>query len=197
MTPPVNRVSNQMASFLEPDGQQSRTPTYICSILLPSHLLARSTKHTQKPLQTTDNFHSPFTRHRNRHGGGVALYTRTNLPATRLHQLKTAEEEWIWTRTKIDDNIILTFCLYLPPNLTSERLEQFINRFTDSVCLAQTYSPTTIIITGDFNAGNIFLEDQSENHSGITHFDTKLYVIYSLNLVSNDKYTNQTDRNHR
>ena len=141
-------------------------------------------EHVHESLYKLDNFHQPFTRHRNRHGGGVALYTRTNLPTTRLHQLETGEEEWIWTKTKVDDNVILTCCLYLPPNLSSERLERFIDTFTDSVSLAQAYSPTTIIITGDFNTGNIFLPDDTRNHSGVTAFDIKLYdAIYSLNLT--------------
>ena len=80
--------------------------------------------------------------------------------------------------------MILTCCLYLPPNLSSERLERFIDRFTDSVSLAQVYLPTTIIITGDFNTGNIFLPNQAQNHSGVTPFDIKLYdAIYSLSLT--------------
>ena len=134
-------------------------------------------------LYKIDNYHPPFTRHRNRHGGGVAIYTRTNLPTMRLDGLETDGEEWIWTKTKVDNNVILTCCLYLPPNLTSDRLDHFINRFTDSVSLAQAYSPATIIITGDFNAGNAFLQDQTINHSGITHFDIKLRdALYTLNL---------------
>ena len=134
-------------------------------------------------LYKIDNYHPPFTRHRNRHGVGVAIYTRTNLPTMRLDGLETDGEEWIWTKTKVDNNVILTCCLYLPPNLTSDRLDHFINRFTDSVSLAQAYSPATIIITGDFNAGNAFLQDQTINHSGITHFDIKLRdALYTLNL---------------
>ena len=102
----------------------------------------------------------------------------------RLRELEIDDEEWIWTKTRIENEVFLICCLYLPPNLTSERQEQFISAFTDSVCLAQTHSPTSIIITGDFNTGNIFLEDHTECDSGITHFDISLQdTLYTLNLT--------------
>ena len=44
----------------------------------------------------------------------------------------------------------------MPPNMTADKQDDFIEKLTDSVTQAQTFSPTAIIIIGDFNAGNIF-----------------------------------------
>ena len=77
-----------------------------------------------------------------------------------------------------------TYCLYLPPNLTADRLSDFLDRFTDSVTAAQSFSLTSILVLGDMNAGNIFLESQHTMHSNITTFDIKLKdTIETLNLT--------------
>ena len=103
-----------------------------------------------------DGYHPPFTKHRDRNGGGVALYTHASLPIKRLNELELEDEEWIWAKVKIQNFTILVCCIYLPPNLTASRLQLFIDRFLESASLAQTHSPATIIILGDFNAGNIY-----------------------------------------
>ena len=129
------------------------------------------------------NFHSPFTKHRSRQGGGVAIYTRNHISTCRLPELDCPEEEWIWTKTKINDEIILTCALYLPPNLTNDRLEQFISNLTDSVTSAQRIPNATIVVLGDFNTGNIYLTSD-ELHSGITPFDRRLNDTFEiLNLT--------------
>ena len=72
---------------------------------------------------------------------------------------------------------ILICCLYLPPNLDSNRLDHFIENFSESVSLANTYPATTKIILGDFNAGNVYLKhtNQGLKSSGIDAFDSKLF----------------------
>ena len=129
------------------------------------------------------NFHTPFTKHRSRQGGGVAIYTRSHTPTCRLPELDCPNEEWIWTKTKIHGEIFITCALYLPPNLTNDRLETFINNLTDSITSAQRIPNATIIVLGDFNTGNIYLTN-GESHSGITQFDRRLKdAIESLNLT--------------
>ena len=129
------------------------------------------------------NFHAPHTKHRTRHGGGVALYTRNHMTTSRLHELESPEEEWIWTKTKVNNEIILTCGLYLPPNLTQDRLDRFIDNFTNSVTAAQRFPDATIIILGDFNIGNIYLPS-NVTHSGTTAFDVKLNDTFeSLGLT--------------
>ena len=129
------------------------------------------------------NFHAPYTKHRTRHGGGVAVYTRRHMSTRRLPELECAEEEWIWTKTKVKNETILTCALYLPPNLTHDRLERFIDNLNNSVTAAQRFPNAIIIILGDFNTGNIYLRNNAM-HNGITTFDVKLNDTFeSLGLT--------------
>ena len=52
-------------------------------------------------LYKLDKFHAPLTKHRNRHGGGVAVYVSTALPVRRLHLTETDDFEWIWCLVKM------------------------------------------------------------------------------------------------
>ena len=125
-------------------------------------------------LYKLHNFHDPFTRHWNRNGGGVALYTHSSLPIKRLHELELDDEEWIWAKIKTQKLNLLVCCVYLPPNLSSHRVQLFIDRFSESISLAQTHSPDAILLLGVFNTGNVYLDQDIYNHSGITPFDHKL-----------------------
>lgn len=125
-------------------------------------------------LYKLDNYHAPLVRHRNRSGGGVALYAHSSLPIKRLKELEIGEEEWIWAKISLYKFSLVVCCIYLPPNQTTTRLQEFIDRMTESISLAQTYSPTAIMILGDFNTGNIYLDQTKYKHSGITTFDHQL-----------------------
>ena len=127
-----------------------------------------------KSLYTLEGFHTPLTRHRDRHGGGVAIYVHKSLPYQRLTQLEVGNEEWIWSKIKTKQFTLLICCVYLPPNLTAERLHDFNDHFTESVCLAQSHSPTATLLLGDLNTGNIYLDESTYNHNGITSFDRLL-----------------------
>ena len=141
-------------------------------------------KNVHPSLYELPNFHPPFLNNRTRHGGGTATYIRTNISANRVTDLELDGEEWTWAIIKLNDSTILTCCLYLPPNLNADRLSDFLDRFTDSVTAAQSFSPTSILVLGDMNAGNIFLENQHTMHSGITSFDIKLKdTIETLNMT--------------
>ena len=128
---------------------------------------------THPTLYNISGFHAPMTRHRDRKGGGVALYCHSTLPITRLTEFENNEEEWIWAKVKTNNITLIFCCLYLPPNLSASRLDSFLDNFSEAVSIAHAHNPTSIIILGDFNAGNIYLQNQ-HNHSGITSFDNKL-----------------------
>ena len=135
-------------------------------------------------LYELPNFHPPFLNNRTRHGGGTATYIRANISARRMPHLELEGEEWTWTSFKLNGSTILTCCLYLPPNLTADRLSDFLDRLTDSVTAAQSYPPTSMLVLGDMNAGNIFLGNQYTMHSGITNFDIRLRdTIETLNMT--------------
>ena len=84
------------------------------------------------------SFHSPITKHRNRHGGGIALYARASLPIKRLSALELPGGEWIWAQIGITDSSINLCSTYVPPHLSALRQTEFLYRFSDSVAMAQT-----------------------------------------------------------
>ena len=68
--------------------------------------------------------------------------------------------------------------------MTADKQDDFIEKLTDSVTQAQTFSSTAKIIIGDFNAGNIFLDMQTHGRRTVTVFDTKLKdTLDGLNLT--------------
>ena len=128
-------------------------------------------------LYRLDNFHAPLAHHRNRHGGGTAIFAHKSLPITQIRNLELDScEDGVWCKISIARASILICCLYLPPNLNANRLEQFIDNFSESVNLANSYPSTATVILGDFNAGNKYLRHphQIPESSGITTFDHKL-----------------------
>lgn len=124
-----------------------------------------------------NNFQSPLVRHRNRSGGGVAIYFHTSLAATRLPDLEIGDEEWIWAKVRFGKISLVVCSIYIPPNLTSDRHEEFVLNFAESLSNAQRYNPTAVIIMGDFNAGNCFLTNTLLKHSPISTFEWKLKSI--------------------
>ena len=125
-------------------------------------------------LYRISDFHPPLTRHRDRRGGGTALYAHSSLPFSRLPDLELPGEEWIWASIKTRNANVIICSVYLPPNPTADRQQDFIDRLTDSIALSQAYNPSAIFVTGDFNTGNIFLPQASYRNSGITIFDHRL-----------------------
>ena len=71
----------------------------------------------------------------------------------------------------------------MPPNLSSNQYSTFLEKLNESVCLAQLYSPDNIIILGDLNAGNTFLDKKYTNHSPFTPYELNLHdELSTLNL---------------
>ena len=119
-------------------------------------------------LYHIDGFHAPLTKHRTRHGGGVALYVHSSLPVQRLEHLEVGNEEWIWAKVKTKSCTLIICCLYLPPNGTANRLLNFIDNFSEAVCQSQRHAPSTTLILGDFNAGNAYLDGEVQSLSSVT-----------------------------
>ena len=62
--------------------------------------------------------------------------------------------------------------------------KNFLDKSTDSVTQAQRYTPSEIMILGDFNLGNVYLKPEHRNHSGISNFDILFQdTIYGLSLT--------------
>ena len=135
-------------------------------------------------LYTMKAFSPPFTKHRTRRGGGVAIFARTNISCTRLQELEWDDLEGVWVKIRTKKETVLICCVYLPPNQRSTDFRLFLDKLSDSALEAQKHHPSIIVIMGDFNLGNIYLNPDFKNHSGVTHFDFIFQdTINSLSLT--------------
>ena len=148
------------------------TATHAIDILALSETKLDDTVHPN--LYRITGFHSPFTRHRNRNGGGTAIYAHSSLPFSRLPELELPGEEWVWTTIKTKYSTLIICSVYLPPNPSAQRQQEFIDHLTESITLSQAYNPTGLFVTGDFNTGNIYLPPSDNRNSGVTAFDHRL-----------------------
>ena len=64
------------------------------------------------PLYYMDGFSQPLTKHRDRHGGGVAIYAKNNLAVTRLIDLELDAIEWIWAKVRTSGHKFIVCCVY-------------------------------------------------------------------------------------
>ena len=92
-----------------------------------------------------------FRRDRNRHGGGVALFSRTTFSCKPRPDLSSANGEDLWIETSISAKKVLLAVIYRPPNQSAAELRTFLDNLELSLtkALRSTY---TVILLGDFNA---------------------------------------------
>jgi len=85
-----------------------------------------------------------FRRDRNRHGGGVMVYTKSSVSATRRTDIETTcEVLWVELSTRTSKVLLGTY--YHPPSSTPEYLTQLE---LSLACIPESY---TVILCGDFN----------------------------------------------
>ena len=63
----------------------------------------------------------------------------------------------------------------IPPNLSSSHYSSLLAKLSQTIALAQTYSPRNIIILDDFDAGNTFIDPKFTNHSPIMPYESALH----------------------
>ena len=136
-------------------------------------------KNVHPSMYHLPGYSEPLTRHRTRHGGGVAIYTRSNLAVHRLSDFESTDIEWIWARVKIGPNTVIVCCTYVPPNPTAQQQFDFSDQLRENVLKAYAFNASCIVILGDLNSGNIFLDDITVTHSGISGFDRVLFDTYA------------------
>ena len=62
-------------------------------------------------LYTLSSFSQPFTKHRNRRGGGVAIFARKYISCTRICELELEEVEWVWVKTRVKNGTLMICCV--------------------------------------------------------------------------------------
>ena len=83
-------------------------------------------------LYAIDGYHAPLTKHRTRHGGGVALYVHSSLPFQRLKDLEVGNEERIWAKVKTKSFTLIIHC---KRNLQADNLSTNLDPFRIGVAV--------------------------------------------------------------
>ena len=95
-----------------------------------------------------EGFQAPFRNDRNRHGGGVAVYVKNHISASRLGIFNHSSLESIWLKIRNKNNILYFNCTYRPPSSSVE----FWDELYECVCCVKDLNMPPIIIMGDLNS---------------------------------------------
>ena len=93
------------------------------------------------------NFSPPILKNRNRHGGGLAVYSRSNIGVKRREDLEINGLEVIWVELRLSGRRILIGGIYRPPNSDFSvwtKIEETIDK-------AKATNINDIYLLGDYN----------------------------------------------
>ena len=104
-------------------------------------------------LRIESYHHPPFRRDRkqDRHGG-VCVWVRESIIASRLFNLEPNDSECIWLDIRINNKRFIVGFYYRPPEDTLASIERFTRDLDNSISQALRLNSNGIILTGDFNA---------------------------------------------
>ena len=94
--------------------------------------------------------------------GGVCLYYKDSIPLKRRSDLELMDET-IVAEINLNRKKIIYLLSYRSPNQSPFELENYMKKLESFLLKASLENPSTIILTGDFNARSPFLWDQ-ESH---------------------------------
>ena len=95
-------------------------------------------------------------KHRSRHGGGVILYIKEDIPYQRKKNLENKNLEHIACEAIVGSEKYLINVIYRPPNETPEAHDQFISNIEDTLIKINKHKADTRLLCGDFNFGSNF-----------------------------------------
>lgn len=106
-------------------------------------------------------------------GGGVAIATRSDLIATRLHNFETnvllIEDAWI--KIKLGDSYLYVCNVYISPQAP---LDSYIAQFERVRSVIQTIEPNaTVLLLGDFNLPEIWWYEENGFMEALIHTRSK------------------------
>ena len=145
-------------------------------------------------LNITD--YNMFRKDRQSHGGGLIVYTKSNLACIHRDDLETEEIETLWLEVKNNKQkpFLLCYC-YRPPSATSTWMESFESMMELAILEAKE-----IIVMGDFNV-NVMNDSSSTRNwllttgsSNLTQLVTKpTRVTPTSETLIDHAYTNTPD----
>ena len=94
------------------------------------------------------------TRHRDRHGGGIMLFIRDNIPYCRKETLESKTIEHVAIDLNIGGKKYAVNVIYRPPNESPEDHTTFLTDINATLIKINKHKAYTKIICGDFNFGS-------------------------------------------
>ena len=120
-----------------------------------------------------------FRKDRKKGAGGVALYVRDDLLASRLVDLDIVGLESLWIQVRVNIKQFVFGVCYRPPNQSAEEIDFVINGLYTSFELINNKYKGTVILQGDFNDRCIEWNSNHESSEvGLKFYD----MINSLGL---------------
>ena len=104
---------------------------------------------------------------RNRHGGGIAIYCRSELEPTLISSLNVQGIEIFWIQVTVQKNKILFGTCYRPPNQNADERKIFIDGLHSTFETIIDKIKKPFVLLGDFN-------DRCNNTWGRDHTDSEL-----------------------
>ena len=86
-----------------------------------------------------------------RHGGGICIYLKEELNFRRLHDLEVGNSEIMWVQINWPNFCLLFGVCYRPPGQNSTDKLLFMSNLEQSLIMANSYLPNSVILVGDFN----------------------------------------------
>ena len=118
---------------------------------------------------------------RNRHGGGIAIYCRSELEPTLISSLNVQGIEIFWIQVTVQKNKILFGTCYRPPNQTADERKIFIDGLHSTFETIIDKIKKPFVLLGDFN-------DRWNNTWGRDHTDSELKFDL-VNLINDFNLT--------
>ena len=104
-----------------------------------------------------------FTRHRNRHGGGVLIYVKNEIVCSRRSDLEINDVECLWIQVNLNNQMLLLCSMYRPPSANISYFECMLDIF-EKACTEDKM----IVITGDLNINCVPNANDSQGNSQIS-----------------------------
>ena len=135
--------------------------------------------------------YSLFRLDRNRHGGGIAIYCRSDLNPRIMPSLIFENLEMLWIETKTDKHTVQFGVCYRPPNQTAHERDLFLDRLSVTFELLTKVTKSIFVLQGDFNDRCCVWADKHEN-SELNLDLFNLVNSYGLTQVINEPTRNES-----
>ena len=140
-------------------------------------LLIGTESFLDETIISSEIFPSHFTVYRNdrnRHGGGVFILVRNEIPSSLLSVSTSAEQIWVHVHVKHKPSLIVGSC-YCPPSSSTTILDELENTLSD---IRGSHPTARILLGGDLNASGIDWQHKSLEESYVSvPFREKLLSI--------------------